>query len=258
MKNSKSAVMNRQLNILNLIRDKGEVSVEELSETFNISVITVRRDLQILEQHRLILRVHGGARVTGPGGAGGEDVENIRYCRSSISRYAARFVRDGDAIFVNGSRTALDMLKHVKDTNLLVYTNNAWALEETYPKGVKVVISGGECRNHIFVGDYVMRNLLSLKANKTFIGCAAVFEDGEFGYDIPTEIGINEIMISRTEGELYVLADHTKLKRTYDTTSLYGGCTYDRPLTLITDSRADREVVEALRSNKIKVIEVPV
>ncbi len=258
MKNSKSAVMNRQLNILNLIRDRGEVSVEELADTFNISVITVRRDLQLLEQQRLLSRVHGGARVGGPEEDRGEDAENLRYCRSCISRYAARFVADGDAIFVNGSRTALDMLKHVKDTNLLVYTNNAWALEETYPKGVKIVMSGGECRNHIFVGDYVMRNLLSLKANKTFIGCAAVFEDGEFGYDIPTEIGINEIMISRTEGELYVLADHTKLRKNYDTTSLYGGCTYDRPLTLITDSKADSEVVEALRCNKIKVITVPV
>jgi DeoR/GlpR family transcriptional regulator of sugar metabolism len=50
MKNNRKAVDERQLQILNMIRGRGEVKVEELANTFQISLMTVRRDLQYLEQ----------------------------------------------------------------------------------------------------------------------------------------------------------------------------------------------------------------
>ena len=53
MKNNRKAVDERQLKILNLVRSKGEAKVEELAEIFQISMMTVRRDLQFLEQQKL-------------------------------------------------------------------------------------------------------------------------------------------------------------------------------------------------------------
>ena len=61
MKNSKEAVMKRQTDILTAVQQSGEITVEKLAEMFQISVITVRRDLQLLEQQNLLKRVHGGA-----------------------------------------------------------------------------------------------------------------------------------------------------------------------------------------------------
>jgi DeoR/GlpR family transcriptional regulator of sugar metabolism len=107
------------------------------------------------------------------------------------------------------------------------------------------------------VGEYVMRNLLSTSADKTFLGCAAVYDDGEFRYDIPTEIGINEAMIGRTAKELYILADHTKIKKREVQENSYGSCAYDRPFTLITDDNANMAVVERLRMCGTNVILVP-
>lgn len=258
MKNSKESVLRRQLDILNMIRDEGEVTVEKLASLFQISVITIRRDLVALERQSLITRVHGGAISLDRSDAkpiGLED-ETIR-CRNLISRYATRYLEDGDKLFINGSMIALNTLEHVKNTRVHAYTNNGRAIGKTYPEGVSVTISGGELRNNIFVGEYVIKNILDLSADKTFIGCASVYETGEFCYDIPTEIAINEVMISRTRKGLYVLADHTKLKHRNEDIPVYGGCIYDRPVTLITDSLADRDIVKSLRAADIKVITVP-
>jgi DeoR/GlpR family transcriptional regulator of sugar metabolism len=257
MKNNRKAVDERQLQILNMIRNRGEVKLEELANTFQISLMTVRRDLQYLEQEKLIARIHGGAVSLARANRLLSQDEKILLCRQRISEYAARFIEDGDRIFVNGSRTALDTLKYVGEKKVTVVTNNCWGIDMEFPENVSLHLTGGEVRSHVMVGEYVMRNLLSTSADKTFLGCAAVYDDGEFRYDIPTEIGINEAMIGRTAKELYILADHTKIKKREVQENSYGSCAYDRPFTLITDDNANMAVVERLRMCGTNVILVP-
>ncbi len=230
MKNSKEAVMKRQTDILTAVQQSGEITVEKLAEMFQISVITVRRDLQLLEQQNLLKRVHGGAVSREKADALKTPAEiDVDLCRKAISKYASRFIGDGSRIFINGSMTALDMLDYTGSKKVHVFTNNG----------------------------RVMKNILELRADNTFIGCASVYANGEFCYDIPTEIGINEAMISRTRGDLYVLADHTKLKRNSDQTVVYGGCVYEDGVTLITDDKADPMIVASLRRSGVRVILVP-
>lgn len=199
MKNNRKAVEERHLKILNMIRERGEVKVEELAELFQISPMTVRRDMQYLEEEKLISRIHGGAVSLEKANMLLSQDEKISICRERISEYASRFIDDGDTLFINGSRTALNMLKYAENKKVMVYTNNCWGIGEKYPDDVTIRFTGGEVRSNVMVGEYVMRNLLSMTADKTFLGCAAVYDDGEFRYDIPTEIGINEAMISRTK-----------------------------------------------------------
>ncbi len=257
MKNNRKAVEERHLKILNMIRERGEVKVEELAELFQISPMTVRRDMQYLEEEKLISRIHGGAVSLEKANMLLSQDEKISICRERISEYASRFIDDGDTLFINGSRTALNMLKYAENKKVMVYTNNCWGIGEKYPDDVTIRFTGGEVRSNVMVGEYVMRNLLSMTADKTFLGCAAVYDDGEFRYDIPTEIGINEAMISRTKKALYVLADHTKIKRREALGNVYGSCVYEQSCTLITDDNANPAVVEQLRRYGIHVILVP-
>ncbi|MCI9659124.1 MAG: DeoR/GlpR transcriptional regulator [Lachnospiraceae bacterium] len=257
MKNNRKAVEERHLKILNMIRERGEVKVEELAELFQISPMTVRRDMQYLEEEKLISRIHGGAVSLEKANMLLSQDEKISLCRERISEYASRFIDDGDTLFINGSRTALNMLKYAENKKVMVYTNNCWGIGEKYPDDVTIRFTGGEVRSNVMVGEYVMRNLLSMTADKTFLGCAAVYDDGEFRYDIPTEIGINEAMISRTKKALYVLADHTKIKRREALGNVYGSCVYEQSCTLITDDNANPAVVEQLRRFGIHVILVP-
>ena len=257
MKNNRKAVEERQSQIRNLVRKRGGISVEEIAHGFGISLMTVRRDLQTLEDQRKLKRTHGGAVPFGKNAGTDPDFGDVAFCRAKLSEYAARFVEDGDVIFINGSRTALDMLEYVDGKHVTVYTNNGWALGRTFPENVTIHITGGEVRNNIMIGEYVVRNLLNITVNKVFLGCAAVYEDGEFRYDIPTEIGINEAAIGRASGDLYILADHTKLSRRTEFESTYGSCIYERPVIFITDEKANAAMIEKLKKSGMKVILVP-
>ena len=254
MKNSKANVEARQKNILQYVRKAGEVNSYDLVDEFKISIMTVRRDLEELEQKHLLKRTHGGACTLDYVKGSKSLSKNIRMCRDLISRYASSLIKDNDRIFINGSRTALKMLEYVGNKSVTVYTNNGLAFGRKFPENVSIHMTGGELRNHILVGDATMRNILDVTANKTFIGCWAVYDDGAFLYNIPNEIGINEAMISRTTEDLYILADHSKLQKHDNLESSYGSCIYDRKVTLITDNQADAEIIEKLRASGIEII----
>ena len=254
MKNNRKAVEARQEKILNMVREQGEVRAEELAAAFGVSAMTVRRDLDILERQKLLKRNHGGAvsfeRAHTTRRIGAE----VQVFRDQISRFSARYLSDGDSVFINGSRVALNMLEYCRNKRIRVFTNNGHAIGQRYPEGISVHFTGGEMRGSVMIGEYVVRNLLTVTADKTFLGCAAVYDNGEFRYDIPTEIAINEMMISRTQGEIYVLADHSKLKKRSEEEHFHSGVTYERPITLVTDSGADPEIVERLRESGVQVV----
>ena len=257
MKKDRKSVDTRQQSILRLVQESGEIRSEEIASRFGISLMTVRRDLDYLESKGHLRRTHGGAATL-------EEYYNTRRinsevseCRDRISRYSASFVKNGDTIFVNGSRTALNLLKYMEDKNVQVITNNGWAMGEEYPEGVSVRITGGDLRGRIMVGELTMQSILETQADNTFIGCAAVYENGEFVYDIPMEIGINEVMITKTRQHLYILADHTKLHMRSERHNAYGSCTYDRPYTLVTDDQADPAILEQLRMSGADIVIVP-
>ena len=130
MKNNRKAVDERHLKILNMIRERGEVKVEELAKTFRISPMTVRRDMQYLEEEKLISRIHGGAVSLERANLLLSQDEKIALCRDRISEYASRFMDDGDTLFINGSRTALNMLKYAGGKKIMVYTNNCWEMDK--------------------------------------------------------------------------------------------------------------------------------
>ena len=254
MKNDQSSVQRRRQNILKMVSEKGEISVRDIALLHNVSEMTVRRDLRLMENRNLLQRTHGGVvSLNQLRGATLFDEVTRKY-RDIISCYSARYVEDGDTLFINGSRVALNMLKYVQDKKVTVYTNNGWGIGETYSPDITLCFTGGEMRGRVMIGDYVMRNLLSINVDKIFIGCAAVYDDGEFRYDIPTEIGINEAMISRTNHKIYVLADASKLQRRNEHENTYGSSRYEKQIVLVTDDRANSEIVNTLRRKGIEVV----
>lgn len=255
MKRDHILVENRRSQILKKIREEQFVKVDLLAEEFHLSTMTVRRDLQYLEDRHLIRRFYGGAEID-PTYQCMTPEEELETYRRLLGRYAATKVNNGDTIFINGSLSALGLLDYMTARDVHVITNNGKVVEKDCPDGVTITITGGELRRHIMVGDKVMRFLLEETADKTFLGCAGVTPYGEFSYNIPMEIGINEAMIARTTEDLYILADHTKIQNIEQQQTRYGSCSYDRQVTLITDEKADPCTVSTLRKNGIEVYQV--
>ncbi len=252
MKKDRQSVNNRHAKMLSIIRERQEIKVDELAELFGVSLMTVRRDLQVLEDKGLINRFYGGATMgRHPSSSVKED--DVAPYRQLIARYAASLLLDGEYIFINGSTTALNLLDYIGDKTLHVFTNNGLAVNRKFPPGAIITLSGGVVRNggHIMTGDCAMRNLLITQAEKAFIGCTGISPGGEILCGIPTELGINETMISHAY-EYYILADHTKIGKT----SSYASFSLEKSGTVITDELAPADVLEQLREIGMKVIQV--
>ena len=107
MKRERAYVEGRRKQILALMKENPAVRVDELAEKFQVSLITIRRDLQYLEEKNLLVRFYGGA--VSAKAEKKEDGE-ISVYRNLIAKYAASLVEPGDSLFINSSRNALQIL----------------------------------------------------------------------------------------------------------------------------------------------------
>lgn len=251
MKRDRQSVNQRHAEMLSLIRQRQEVLVTELCQIFDISPMTARRDLQVLEDRGKLRRFHGGATIDQQTEVS-RDRMDVSYCRGMIAHYAASLVRDGDVLLINGSNTALALLDYLEGKRVTVYTNNGLVVGRSYPEGITVQLFGGTLRaDHILTGDVTLRNLMDIHADKAFLGCIGISPGGEILCGIPSELGVNETMIAHAE-KYYVLADHTKIGRS----SSYASFLLEKKGCVITDDFADPEVTDRLRDGEMEVIRV--
>ena len=251
MKRDRQSVNQRHAEMLSLIRQRQEILVEELCEIFNVSAMTVRRDLQLLEDQGKISRFHGGAAIDTQGPGDPERVEVAQY-RGWIARYAASLIREGEHILINGSDTALAMLDYLQGRRVTVYTNNGHVVNRRYPAGVDLRLIGGNLRDgHILTGDMTLRSLMDIHVSKAFLGCTGISPDGEILCGIPSELGINETMITHAD-RYYILADHSKIGRS----GTFASFLLERQGCIITDNLAPIVVTDRLRNRGMEVIRV--
>ncbi|MBF9016680.1 MULTISPECIES: DeoR/GlpR family DNA-binding transcription regulator [unclassified Oceanispirochaeta] len=114
------AIEKRQENILGIIRKNGKASVKDLCDTFEVSVVTVRNDLILLEDKGLIIRTHGGAIAVKENEEGlvlPFDIREEKHFENKqrIGKAAADLVNDGEVIFIDGGTTASEMRHYLVD-----------------------------------------------------------------------------------------------------------------------------------------------
>lgn len=108
------------------IIDKGQVSTEELAYKFDISIVTVRRDLKKLEEDNVITKIYGGARAKSDRLKTYQQRENLnRISKEHIASIARTYINDGDRIFIDSGTTVENILDGLDDDiNLSLFTNN--------------------------------------------------------------------------------------------------------------------------------------
>ena len=245
MKRERVYVDNRRNQILDIMKENPKVRVDDLAAKFKVSLITIRRDLQYLEDKKLLVRFYGGASY-----ADQKEVEEneVKLYRKLIAKYAATLVEDGDSLFINTSSNALQMLTYINRQNVTVITNNGKAIDVDYQEGVSIILTGGELRHpkETMVGDFAIRNLQTVFPKKAFIGCSAISPISGMTTENASEVKINEIMIQNAKN-VYILADHTKIGKDSSFTS--------SPISaighLITDEKAPEDVLNELKEGYV-------
>lgn len=251
MKRERAYVEGRRNQIVEILQRNPQVRVDELAKRLNVSVITIRRDLQYLEENNLVTRFYGGAKATEETAG---KIDNVTIYRDLIAKYAATLVENEDTIFINTSSNALHMIQYIDRNNVTVITNNGKAINHEKGDGVSIILTGGELRypKEAMVGDFAVRNLQNIFAKKAFVGCSGISSLTGMTTEIANEVNVNQLMIEHATQEVYILADHTKIGRN----SSFISCGIHMVKHLITDEMAPEEELELLREKGVDIHQV--
>lgn len=255
MKNNNTFIENRRKKIYEALEQHGSMKVEALSAELHASPLTIRRDLDHLEQLGLIERYYGGASLReSPSKQNLFNSDNTLH-KHAIAQRAAQFVEDRDTIFINSSSTALLMLKYITAKMVTVITNNGKTIFCDSRDDMTIVLTGGELwtPKGVMVGEFALNNLNRVTATKSFLGCSGLTAEEGFTTAAMHEVAINQLMLSRVTGERYILADHTKIGRKQ---SFISGSP-DQISCVITDTEADKTDLDSLALLGIQIIQVP-
>lgn len=250
MKRSKAYVSNRREQIVAILEKEGKANVSELAEHFGVSPLTIRRDLDFLEERKVLSREYGTAKLLNPMGRPSES-RKIRAI-TAISRLAARYVEDGDLILLNASSTAIAMLDHIEAQDVTCLTNmgKAVLLDNVRPN-VSLMLTGGEVRppQTSLTGAVAISAIEKVSAAKCFLGCSGL--SAEYGLTSATapEPAVNSMMLERSRYHV-LLADSSKL----DVTSNFQFGSADEVDLLITDTGATDAQVALLSAAGVKKI----
>ena len=208
----------RQQTILQFARDRGEVQVELLAESFQVTPQTIRRDLNQLCQLRLLQRVHGGAVVYG-------GVANLGYsarkrlmpeAKTEIAKIAATFIPDDSSLFINIGTTTERVAEHlVGHIGLLAITNNLNVVNVLrQSNSIDVMMAGGTVRREDggIVGEATVDFINQFKVDYAIIGASAIEADGTvLDYDV-REVRVAQAIIKNARSVILV-ADAMKFDR---------------------------------------------
>ncbi len=208
----------RRQGILDLLMEAGAATVEEMSAHFDVSRMTIHRDLDQLEQEGLLRKVRGGASVQ----SSGQFESDFRYRqrlagpeKQRIAAAAASLVEPGQTIIVDDSSTAGGIAAHLADIRpLTVITNNLGVIQElSGAAGVTLIALGGQYSKkfHGFFGLVTDEALRSLRADVAFVSTSSIHGVRAFHQDQEV-MQTKRLMLAAAE-RTYLLADHGKFGR---------------------------------------------
>lgn len=248
----------RQKQILSLLTRQGRLSVAEIVRQFSISQATARRDLESLASQGKAQRVHGGviAIEQAPPELPILDREREQADEKvRIGRAAAGLVADNETLFLGSGTTVLEVTRHLRDRkNLTVITNSLPVLNTLAGvKQITVISLGGMLRESelSFIGHITEQALAEIRADKVIMGTRGVSLEHGLTNDYLQET-LTDRAIIKSGREVIIVADHTKVNRV-STVLLAPLKTMS---TLVTDEKADRQFIHALKKQGIEVIVV--
>lgn len=253
MKKSVKEVRMRQAQIIEYLKMNKKCTVYELVNLLNVSLPTIRRDLDYLYNHNIIERYYGGASLI----AVPDDdlLQNpLELSKNSIAKQAASMINDNDIVFINSSSTAISILKYLTNKRVTIITNNANAIHYDSNPNVQIILTGGELRfpKHALVGDVAINTLSKITANKCILGCNGISAKAGLTTKNISEVTVNELMISKTIETKIVVCDSTKI----GIASNFKAVDIEPIDYIITNKGCDESELEAIQDKSVKVIQL--
>ncbi len=253
MKNSQKNIQKRHEEILALLQKEGTLSTETLSEKLNISLSTIRRDLNTLEERNDILKEHGYSSFNF-NNATNFDETGPEVIKQAIGREAAKMVRNGETVFINSSSTALSAVEYFQAKYLTIISNNMRIIHKKHQAENTYLLTGGELRfpKDVLVGDIAIETIAKMNADTCIVGCSGISLENGVTTENINEAKINTMMVNQAFKRKILVADHRKI----DFTSRFKVSELELFDYLITDRFCSETHVKQIEKLGVKVIQV--
>lgn len=252
------STVERRDSIIQIIQKNGKVRVDELSERFSVTSVTIRNDLDFLEKKGILHRTHGGALIR-KNVYEDPTLEEKQKLHSEekqrIGQKAVEMIENGDSILLDSGTTTLEISRHIEGKKNLTLMTNAIqiAMDLTGKKDITVMLTGGTIRSESYslVGPDAESMISNYFFDKLFLGVDGL--DIEHGLTTPNpmEAQLNRMMVERAQ-KVIAVTDSSKFGRH----SFSYICDLDVISSLITDKNITEEFEKQLIKRNIEVIKV--
>lgn len=207
----------RWTQIIELCKLKETVMVDEIVKQLKISPATVRRDLQAMEDLEMIVRTHGGAKITG---SQYDEPSMILKAESNtaekkqIAYVAAKCIQDNQMIYLDAGSTTYAMLEYITAKNITVVTPGIPHVQILGKKGISTIMLGGIVRwsTQAITGKQASKQLNDYYFDLCFIGTNGIHEQIGFTTSNEMEAETKSLAIQHSK-QAYILADASKFNR---------------------------------------------
>ena len=257
MNQSRTVIQNRHHKLLDYLRANKTLTVSEASRLLNVSQLTIRRDFQLLEEKNLITRFHGGASFNASFSEHETYLEEKKslneHVKDCIGKHVAAIIPEGSTIFLNSGTTTLAVLKHLNEKKIRVITNNALAPTFVWSESIELILTGGECRNRSksLVGGFATDAISKVYSDYCVLGANGISGVGTTT-SVYAETEVNEAMVNKCNGQVIIVADGSKVGRSY----IFFSVPSQKIDLLVTDTTADPEELKHLAAQNIEIITV--
>ena len=246
-------ITDRRKEIINILKDREYVTVEEFSKVLGVSTVTIRTDLSALESEGSLIRTHGGAMKS-------EKKSKQRFISNTMSENelekkeialkASSLIKDGSTIIIDSGSTTIHLAENLKDKKITVVTNNILAQDILKnEESVNLIVLGGTLRRASMgtIGPIANNAVKSMNVDIFFLGAAAYNQEIISSYDV-IEVELKKNIIHSAD-KVVLLADSSKYgKKAFSTIS-----SWDLIDTFITD-KIDNDFREKLEELGVEVI----
>jgi DeoR/GlpR family transcriptional regulator of sugar metabolism len=244
----------RRQRVLDLVSQRGFVTLTDLVQAMQVSESTIRRDLDHWDREGLVRRTHGGAMYVGNGSTlpALEDRSSAQLEeKQAVARVAASRIRDGDSVLLDGGTTTLEVARLLVGRSVQIVTNSLpiASLFVSRPE-TDLVLLGGYVypRTGVALGPWTLRMLEDIHVQQTILSVGGLTARGLFNSNLL--LVETERQMMRCGDEVVVVADHTKIGRT----ALAWLCELSTIDTLIVDADLTAEQRALLNQNDVRVI----
>src|SRR5213082_763342 len=221
MEKSRLNASDRHAQLIELLKKRGYCSVVEMSQLLNVSPMTIRRDLHILQEKHIVEVTHGGASFISSKRIEPDfDIRTHEHLpeKQAIGKMAAElFIKEGDVIGIDSGSTTLEIVRNLPNVPLTIVTHSlAAANVVARNRRHSLIVLGGVLQHeaNCLCGPQAITALHTLYINKLFLSTSGLVAPDGLSCNNLADAEVKQALISSSRQTILCM-DSSKVGRTY-------------------------------------------